>query len=647
MQGNRIRGTDPLEGLDAFRHQVGGWWKRKTASRGQLRKRAERVDALATKFSDLDAHKLNAEVLLARQGMSCSVASPAQVEKAMALLVGVMDKVIGKRPYTVQVMGALAMHDGWLIEMATGEGKTLTASLTAVLWAWRHGSCHVVTSNDYLAKRDAVEFASFYEACGLTSGYIETGMDFPARQAAYACEITYCTGSSVLADFLRDSLAFDYPPASGKERLLHLNDPSKASQRVMPLVKSAIIDEADSVLADNAVTPLIISLPEEDPDLLHSARVVHSMLAQLEEGEHYKVHDSLKVIHLEPPALQLLEGKLGAFPESWRAAYRVAFLVNKGLMAQHFYHRNEHYVILDGKVVIVDGQTGRPMPEMSWGGGLHQAVEAKEGLELTNPTQASTKMTYQGFFRKYPHLCGMSGTLSSIASELWRIYGLPIFKIPPRLPKRHESLPEQLCATREEQNASVISATLHLHQTGQPVLIGTRSVEESLELSGELNRHNIPHEVLNALEHEREAGIIAKAGLQSQVTIATNMAGRGTDIKPDDGALAEGGLHVIGTEHHDSRRVDNQLTGRASRQGEPGSSQFILSLEDRLPTQFFPENFLLTARRNIANPLFKLAIRWLYKALQWYTERRSSRLRVKMLIHEDKMQKAMSFTGRR
>lgn len=648
MYQETIRKTDLLAGMDAMRHGFRGWVRSKASSLMQLRRRAVRIEKRSKDFSDLQVYELQEKL----QAIRLKIAnrrgqSNRDVEEAMALLVESMDRVMKLRPYTVQIMGAIAMQEGWLIEMATGEGKTLTATLTAVLWAWKEGHCHVVTSNDYLAKRDAEEYADFFEFCDVSSGFVISESSFEQRFEAYHSNITYCTGSSILADYLRDRLTLDFDAGSRKERLIQLQNSEQVSQRLLPPLMCAIIDEADSVLADNAVTPLIISLPEEDADLLASTHLVYGLMSEMEEGEDYTLHESLKSVSLKPSAFQKLEEHVQKFPESWRASYRVAFLLNKALLAKHFYHCNEHYVVMDEKVVIVDEQTGRPMPEMSWGDGLHQAVEAKEGLELTNPTKASTKMTYQAFFRKYPTLSGMSGTIASISGELWRIYGLPFMKIPTRLPRKHKSYGERLLIDREKQLEKIIQEVRDVNHSGQPILIGTRSVDESLEISQKLEELQIPHSVLNALEHEKEAEIVARAGQWNHVTIATNMAGRGTDIKLDPQSLAKGGLYVIGTEHHDSRRVDKQLIGRASRQGEPGCSRFILSMDDRLLKRHLPPGIWEFFRMNFANPLFRLPLFWTYKTLQVLTEWRSSRLRVKMLLQEQKLRKAMSFVGRK
>jgi preprotein translocase subunit SecA len=643
-----IRSSELLEGMDAVRHAFKGWAQPGFLSLQFLRKRALQIEKLAETFRKLQIYEIQEKLGLQRLKITNQATPPRyEVDQTMALLVESMHRVLKLRPYTVQIMGALAMQEGRLIEMATGEGKTLTASLTAVLWAWQVGNCHVVTSNDYLAKRDALEFEEFYQFCGLQCGYVTAEISFENRFEAYHSHITYCTGASVLADYLRDRLTLDFDAGSRKERMVQLQNPVQTSQRLVPPLRCAIIDEADSVLADNAITPLIISLPEEDADLLNSTRLVHSMMDELVEGEDFLLHERYRSVNMKPSALQKMEQHVHRFPESWRATYRVAFLMNKALQAKYLFHCNEHYVVLDGKVVIVDQQTGRPMPDMSWSDGLHQAVEAKEGLELTNPTKASTKMTFQAFFRKYAKLSGMSGTIASISGELWRIYGLPFLKIPTRLPRKHKSYSEKFLLNRTQQIQRIIDEVQNVNHSGQPILIGTRSVDESLEISRKLNELQIPHSVPNALEHEKEAEIVARAGQWNHVTIATNMAGRGTDIKPDSQSLEKGGLYVIGTEHHDSRRVDKQLIGRASRQGEPGCSKFILSLDDRLLKRNLPPGLWEFFRLNFSNPLFRFPLFWIYKSLQFFTEWKSSRLRVKMLLQEQKLRKAMSFVGRK
>ena len=569
------------------------------------------------------------------------------IDEATAVLAVLMQRATGRKPYLVQLMGALAMQKGWLIEMATGEGKTLTAALTAVLWAWRWERCHVVTSNDYLAERDAVGLGEYYQSAGLRCGFITATMSPAERRQNYRCAITYTTGQQVLADVLRDQLEFSHPAGTPSDRLQGLIDPAKATRRLVPPLRGAIVDEADSVLADDAVTPLIISKAESDEDLKSATMMARKLARGFGIGQDFSVDEVRRAVVLHEPAQEVIRTAEATFPPSWRAAYRVAYLVTKALAAQHLYRRGRHYVVVEGKVVIVDERTGRLMPQTSWSDGLHQAVEAKEGVDLTDPTKASIKMTFQTYFRSYPRLAGMSGTLVDIADEFWRIYELPMGRIPPRLPRQHRRDPDRIFASAEARWQAVMTEIEHQRARGRAVLVGTRSIEDSQLLGAKLAREGIDHVVLNALEHDHEALIVKQAGIAGRVTIATNMAGRGTDIILDDVAMAAGGLHVIGTERHDSRRVDAQLVGRASRQGEPGSSVFLLSLEDTLMREALPEWWREWAQRTLRLPVVSYGWLAFFRVRQWQLERRSSALRISLLLHEQKLEKALSFATRR
>ncbi|GAB5561507.1 MAG: hypothetical protein SynsKO_31540 [Synoicihabitans sp.] len=607
----------------------------------------QRVDAVlqrSNELADLDASSWTKAMQAARRGvLRQRGADHTRIDEALAFLVVMMERETGRRPYPVQVLGALAMQDGWLIEMATGEGKTLTAALTAGLWAWRWGRCQVVTANDYLARRDAGELAAFYAAAGLRCAAVDAEMEGAERRQNYRMEVTYTTGQQLLADHLRDSLAIPYPAESNRERIAWLEDSSVGEDRLVPAPRAAIIDEADSVLADDAVTPMIISRTEQDEDLKTAVRMAFTLSGELQLGREFEVKEGTRSVVLNDSAQERVEAEQSRFPPAWRAPYQIAFLVTKCLIARFLYHRDQHYVIVEDKIVIVDEKTGRLLPQTTWSDGLHQAVEAKEGIALSDPTKASVKMTCQAFFRGYPHLAGMSGTLANISGEFWRIYELPMVKIPTRLPRRHESLPDQLHTDATAQRDAVVAEIEIRTGAGQPVLVGTRSIRDSRLLGELLEQRHISHVVLNALEHEQEAAIVARAGESGRVTVATNMAGRGTDIRLDGEATRAGGLHVIGTERHDSRRVDNQLIGRASRQGEPGSSVFILSLDDSLLREFLPDRLRPTMERLLGSPGGKALLLGVYRLRQGFLEWRTSRLRVKMLLHEQKLQKALSF----
>jgi preprotein translocase subunit SecA len=568
-----------------------------------------------------------------------------QIDAALSVITEVMERALGKRPYTVQLMAALAMHERRGAEMGTGEGKTLAAALCAVLYAWDGNPCHVVTSNDYLAKRDALALRPFYEYCGLSVGYIAQEMDPDERRRQYACSLTYATSNNLLADYLKDQLQVDYEFDSTREQIRRLSPEGAFEQRVLRDLHSVIVDEADSVLGDDAITPLIISVSEQDAEFHEASRAAAAVAGELSQAEHYTLHENVKVIELTSAGLDRVDARTERFPISWRAGYRCGYLVNQALIAQHFYTRDKQYVVLEGKIVIVDEKTGRMMPQRSWSHGLHQAVEAKEGVELTNPTKVSAKMSFQSFFRLYRRLTGMSGTFHKIKNELWLIYKLPIVRIPPRLKKQHTHHPERIYLNKTRQLKAVIDEITARQQQGRAVLVGTRSVKDSQCLSDLLTSFGVANTVLNALHHEREADIIAQAGQKGRVTIATNMAGRGTDIGLDPEVLEHGGLHVIATERHESRRVDLQLYGRASRQGQPGSSIAILSLEDQIMQLYLPPFLKKILKLNFRLSISRHCALWAYRQIQVKVEKHSSKTRVNQLRHEIKLDKSLSFVG--
>lgn len=634
------------EGMDAIVDGVIGAWKARRFNLKKLRKRAERV------MADAERQKLSSDAALRRALASKRETfllgrySAEAVDGALSLMVEAMARTLGKRPYTVQVMGAVAMFRQYAIEMATGEGKTLTAGLSAALFAWNGKPCHVATSNDYLAGRDARFLAPFYEFCGLSVGVIASEMDRDERRENYKRDIVYATSQNLLADYLKDRMRVDYEWDSTKAKIRSLVPSSDDPRRVMRGLHTAVVDEADSVLVDDAITPLIISIPEKDPGLRDATLAARRLADAMREGEHYTVHRDLHAVEFTDKGHGRLRDRLSDFPEEWRPMYRGAYLVNLSLSARHLYERDKQYVVIDGKIVIVDEKTGRLMNQRSWSHGLHQAVEAREGVALTDPTKISIKMSFQRFFRLYANLSGMSGTLKKIERELWRIYGLPVIRIPTRLPKQHRYWPDRLFLTRREQEDRVIEEIQKARDQGRPVLVGVRTVRDSQVLSDRLRDLGMECGVLNALNHEKEAAIIAEAGRRGRVTVATNMAGRGTDIVLPEEVVELGGLHVIATERHESRRVDLQLYGRAGRQGQPGSSIAILSMEDPIIRLYFPK-FL---RRFLVNsfrlPFAGTVSLWTYRMIQNRAEKRMSTHRIRLLIHERKFQKALSFAGR-
>jgi preprotein translocase subunit SecA len=506
-------------------------------------------------------------------------------------------RTIEMRHFDVQIIGGMVLHEGKIAEMATGEGKTLVATLAAYLNALKGRSVHVITVNDYLARRDTEWMGPIYRALGLTVGCIQHDMDNPERKTAYACDVTYGTNNEFGFDYLRDNMK--YAVEDMVQRGHHF----------------AVVDEVDSILIDEARTPLIISGPSEESTELYYR--VNDIARRLKRQTHYEVKEEDHVAMLTEAGVREAEKLLGAGNIYDPANMDVLHHLNQSVRAYGLYKRDVDYVVKEGKVVIVDEFTGRMMPGRRWSDGLHQAVEAREGVNIESENQTIATITFQNYFRMYEKLSGMTGTAATEAEEFEKIYSLEVVTIPTNKYLRRTHNPDVVYRTKKEKFKAVAEEIEELHKKGQPVLVGTVSIETSEHLSGRLKRSGIPHRVLNAKYHEKEATIVAQAGGKAAVTIATNMAGRGTDIllggNPEFLAKAEadpekesekyqaalekhratferehqevvdvGGLHVLGTERHESRRVDNQLRGRAGRQGDPGSTRFYLSLEDDL-----------------------------------------------------------------
>ncbi|NII09913.1 preprotein translocase subunit SecA [Oleiagrimonas sp. C23AA] len=571
----------------------------------QLSKTVARINALEPEFEKLSDDALKAKTDEFRKRLEEGATLDQLLPEAFATVREAAKRVLGMRHYDVQMIGGMVLHSGKIAEMRTGEGKTLVATLPVYLNALEGKGVHVVTVNDYLARRDSAQMGKLYGFLGLTTSVVWPGMEYEDKHDAYAADITYGTNNEFGFDYLRDNMALS------KE------------QRYQRGLHYAIIDEVDSILIDEARTPLIISGPAEDSPELYVAvnKVVPSMVRQQEEeGEgDYWVDEKQKQVHLSEAGMEhaeellhqagVIEENSGLYDSKNLA---VVHHLNAALRANALYQRDVDYIVRDGEVVIVDEFTGRTLPGRRWSDGLHQAVEAKEGVPIQRENQTLATVTFQNLFRMYNKLSGMTGTADTEAFEFQSIYGLEVVVIPTHKPMIRKDNPDMVFLGQDAKYKAVVEDIKDCHQRQQPVLVGTTSIEVSEILSQYLNQSKIHHEVLNAKQHEREATIVAQAGAPGSVTIATNMAGRGTDIVLGGSlevALAElgedvtdearqqaraewqerhnlvleaGGLHIIGTERHESRRIDNQLRGRSGRQGDPGSSRFYLSLEDNL-----------------------------------------------------------------
>ncbi len=586
----------------------------------RLGKIVKQINTLEEAFEALSDDELKGKTVEFRKRLEQAEPLDKVLPEAFAAVREASKRVMGMRHFDVQLIGGLALHEGKVAEMKTGEGKTLVATLAVYLNALPQRGVHVVTVNDYLAQRDADWMRPLYESLGLSVGVVRSGQDPESKRAAYACDITYGTNNEFGFDYLRDNMAFSL------------------ADKVQRDFCFAVVDEVDSILIDEARTPLIISGPAEDSSATYQK--INQLIPNLQQfhgeldpkdteqvvDEHFAVDEKNRTVELTEAGHQLVEDLLiehGMLNEgeSLYAPQNLNLLhhVLAALRAHYLFQRDKDYIIQNGQIVIVDEHTGRIMPGRRWSEGLHQAVEAKEGVQIQMESQTLASTTFQNYFRLYEKLSGMTGTADTEAFELRQIYGLDVVVIPTNRPVQRKDYNDIVFLTIEEKYQAIVKEIRHCREHNRPVLVGTASVESSELLSALLKKEDIPHNVLNAKNHGREAEIIAEAGRPGAITIATNMAGRGTDIKlggkleaeleamSADSSQAEvdeamrewrerhdivieaGGLHIIGTERHESRRIDNQLRGRAGRQGDPGSSRFFLSMEDDLMRIFASE----------------------------------------------------------
>ena len=564
----------------------------------------------------------------------------ALAASAFALVREAATRTIGLRHFDVQLIGGWAMLNGMLAEMETGEGKTLTATLTAATAALAGRAVHVITVNDYLAERDAQWMRPVYGALGITVGCVKQGMDPEARRAAYRCDVAYCCNKEIAFDYLRDRRVLGGKPRAIAMKLDALGGAGIAPRLLLRGLQFAIVDEADSVLVDEARTPLILSAEADhsQEETLHAQAL--ELARQLGEDD-YRMRET--GVEITAQGLERLDELGEGLSGVWRGPRRREQLVRQALSALHAFQRDKHYLVRDGKVVIIDENTGRLMPDRSWEQGLHQLIELKEDCEVTGRRETLARISYQRFFRRYVHLCGMTGTASEVASELWAVYRLRVATIPTHKPGRRLLHPSRVYGRSEHKWRAVVESIAQQRATGRPVLIGTRSVAASETLAGFLDEARIPYRLLNARQDRDEAEIVARAGEPGCVTVATNMAGRGTDIKLAPNVAQRGGLHVIATELNDSARIDRQLFGRCARQGDLGSCQAILAIGEDLVASFMP---VAAARLRHLHRLPRWLGRLVFAAAQWRAERAHSRARRDLLDLDDYLGDILAFSGR-
>ena len=623
-----------LKGLDAWAHSIGGHYQRRSHIQSRLKARAEAVQGFIESFDQLADRAYDHQLVRLKEAIRRDpVNAKGQLEQVLAVVCIQAHRTLGLRPYLVQIMGALAIHQGFLAELATGEGKTLTVGLSAVLTGWTGKPCHVLTANDYLATRDAEEIEPLYRACSLHVSTCLESQSPEERKQGYQSDIVYVTPKMLLADYLRDVLAKRDPAADDSMLCLPRG------------LHTGIVDEADSMLIDESVTPLIVSAPKEIPGLHQAVIWAHTFTRTLSEDRDYHVDHDRQQITLEPHVETSIAHRRSELPPHWRSHERVTDVVNQALKVREFFEAGVQYLVQDDEVVLIDEFTGRLTPERSLSNGLHQAIEAKEGVSLTNPNFPLVQMTFQNFFRQFKKLACTTGTAKEAAAEFWSIYETPVIAIPTNRPRQVREYPVQTFLDREDKLNAIITTARELRQQGAPVLIGVRSVADSDRLSQLMLEHQIDHQVLNAIQHDREAEIIQHAGQPGQVTIATNMAGRGVDIKVPKDVLARGGLHVIVAEPNDSARVDRQLMGRCGRQGNPGCVHVFTSMDDTLFTRQLGslERGLLATLIQLAGRIPDPMIRWVIKRCQHRFEKRAYVSRKNLLDNEEWLDSALPF----
>ena len=595
----RRRHTEPLRGIDAAAYR---WQSRLQHARmglKQIHREAEAIVAMDSQWASKSDSDLDEEIAKLRMVFARRNHKRDHIRAGLAAIREVAYRESGEKPYMVQIMGALGLFHGQIVEMVTGEGKTLTAAVAAAILGWLRRPVHVITVNDYLAQRDAESRSPIYRRCGLTAASVLNETQEPQRYSAYRQPIVYTTQKELVADWLRDQLRLTRIADPVSTRWLLSNPSVQGRWRgasagpsiLVPGLHIAIVDEADAVLIDEAVTPLIIAQPRGED----AQAALYERARDLAEGLDTETDFTVELVKRRAKLTSEGREKVASMLQTdehviWHATRRREELVEQALVAAHCYHHRQHYQIVEDQVVIVDEYTGRFMPDRQWQHGLHQAVEAKHQLEITADRDTLASMSFQRFFRQYHHLCGMTGTAADAKAELETTYGVPVRVIPTNRPLQRERMKDLIFVAAHDKWQAILEEIEAIHAQGRPILVGTRSIEASELLSEMLTERNLTHQVLNAVHHNDEAKIIERAGEPGSIVVATNMAGRGTDIKLAEGVTKMGGLHVLMTERHTASRIDRQFTGRAGRQGDPGSSRTIISLEDDLVLKYAPRS---------------------------------------------------------
>lgn len=646
------RAPEPRKGLDRMADDLIGRMKRGPWATARLASEAREISAERESLGELSDHQLNqylADLCALRRRKpgdwhGCLV-------PGLAALAVAAQRELGLKAYEVQLMAASALVQGFFTEVDTGEGKTLAIGLAAAFQAWSGLPCHVITANDYLAGRDAKNLRAFYQRVGLTVGAVLGDDDDEKRRNAYRCGITYTTAKEAAADYLRDKLRSADEDLRPARLLWVMAGQSGGSAPVQRGLHATLIDEADHALIDEAVTPLIISRTLDAGEMERVAVAAWKLVAAFVPDTHYRLDRARRTGELLAPGVEQALTQLD-LPRVglWANHRRRLELARQAVEAREFFLRDEQYVVDDGKVVIVDPATGRPMAMRTWQQGLHQIIEAKEGLAVTGATETLARISFQAYFRKYTVLAGASGTLREAAGELWHTYHAPFVRIPRNLACQRHYGGTRFCATSQDQQAALLHEIKSRHALGQPLLIGARTVDASEQVATLLRGEHFAgcDQVLNAVRHREEALLVSRAGQRGGITIATSMAGRGTDIKLEHGVDLLGGLHVVATEANESARVDRQLFGRAARQGDPGSVISIYCADDAVLKRFIPGSVLRAWTRSLGwNFLGKLP-QWLGRGLLGWSHIRAQALAARsrrgVMLSEADIQRSLGFT---
>lgn len=629
-------------GLDAFLLGLYGKFKGRRTVLWKILRFARAVDRLKSEYQKLSDNDLKVQIRNVSESFRRRV-NDAILKQAFAIVREAAARKMGFYPYVEQIAGAYALYKGYIAEMSTGEGKTITAALCATIRGWSGRPCHVITANDYLASRDAEIMKPIYSFCGVTVGCVIGEMKPPERKEGYSADVTYSTAKEVLADFLRDSIALGANRDFSKRVLAGLTENMEKimQQTVQRGLYTAIVDEADNVLIDEAVTPLIISREKDNEEFNAICKLAFALSQKLQEGHDYRVDEKDRTVGFlvdMDERLKEVQQTDGGGNGFCKAAF-LKDLVRQALVAKHLFKSGRQYLVEEGKVVIVDESTGRKMPMRSWNGGLHQMIEIKEGLEITGLKETEARMSFQRFFRLYRNFSGMTGTAKEASREFWTIYGAPVVCIPNHRKCRRKVGRLKSYSTKAAKREAIVREVVRVHKLGRPILIGTKDIDESEILGAKIAEQGLNCRIINAVRSEEEAAIIAEAGKFEAITVATNMAGRGTDIKIAEKVAKIGGLHVVATECNSSSRIDRQLFGRAARQGDPGSASRYASFEDELLRRNLPYTLLPLLRH--LGFFSSLVVKW----AQFIAGRKAYRSRLSVQRTDTWLEESLGFSS--